>query len=105
MPTFEVEQRFWNQYARLTLDERARFRAARRAFVQALRAWEARGCRGLPKFPRSLGVTPMVNRRNVLELAWAPGGRCPWEFGTPRRPGVCHVIWRRIGTHAIYEDP
>jgi hypothetical protein len=47
----------------------------------------------------------MVNRKNVLELAWAPDGRCTWAFGTPRRPGMSHVNWRRIGTHDIYADP
>jgi hypothetical protein len=46
----------------------------------------------------------MVGHRNVLELAWAPGGRCTWAFGTPRRVGKSHIVWRRIGTHHIYDD-
>lgn len=105
MPTFEVRERFWGEYERLTVRQQLLFRAARQQFIAALKEWEADGCRGIPRFPRSLGVTPMVNRRNVLELAWAPDGRCTWEFGTPRRPGTSHIVWRRIGTHAIYDDP
>jgi len=105
MPTFEVQDRFWREHDRLSLEQQRLFRAARREFIAALKAWEAEGCRGLPRFAKSLGVKPMVNRRNILELAWAPDGRCTWEFGTPQQPGLCHVIWRRIGTHAIYDDP
>jgi hypothetical protein len=38
------------------------------------------------------------------ELTWAPDGRAIWEFGTPIRDGVRHVIWRRVGTHGIFAD-
>ena len=47
----------------------------------------------------------MVNPRPIMELAWAPDGRCTWEYGPARRSGTMHVIWRRIGSHAIYDDP
>jgi hypothetical protein len=33
------------------------------------------------------------------EMTWAPDGRATLEYGTERRPGEPHVIWRRIGTH------
>jgi hypothetical protein len=105
MPTFEVDERFWNEYAHLSTDQQRRFRETRDQFVAVLRAWEAGGCIGIPRFPRSLGVKPMASNRNVWELAWAPDGRCTWSYGTPRVPGTCHIVWRRIGSHAIYDDP
>jgi hypothetical protein len=83
MPTFEVQARFWNQFSRLTAEQQQQFSEAHRTFIEALLAWENAGCIGVPRFPKSLGVKPMVNRRNILELAWAPDGRCTWEFGVP----------------------
>jgi hypothetical protein len=105
MPTFEVQQRFWNEYEQLTHRQQVLFESARQQFIEVLSAWEQDGCRGVPRFPARLGVKPMVNQRNILELAWAPDGRCTWQFGTPQRTGLCHVVWRRIGSHAIYADP
>jgi hypothetical protein len=105
MPTFEANERFWNEFARLRADQQQGFLEARDRFVAVLRAWEADGCPGIPRFPQALGVKPMKAHRQVMELAWAPDGRCTWMFGTPRKPGKYHVIWRRIGTHAIYNDP
>lgn len=105
MPTFEADDRFWNEYARLRADQQQRFRDARDQFIAVLRAWEAERRPGIPRFPQALGVKPMTAHRNIMELAWAPDGRCTWAFGTPRVPGKFHVIWRRIGTHAIYDDP
>src|SRR5215210_3746610 len=105
MPTFEVEGRFWNDYDRLRTEQRLRFKEARNEFIAVLLAWEAGGCVGVPRFPRSLGVKPMTANRNVWELAWDANGRCTWAYGTSRVPGTCHIVWRRIGTHAIYEEP
>ena len=105
MPTFEVQDRFRNEYQQLRRDEREAFRQALKEFVQVLREWERAGARGIPHFPAKLGVRHMMHRRGILEFAWAPDGRCTWEYGTPRRSGKYHIIWRRIGSHAIYDDP
>jgi hypothetical protein len=105
MPTFEVRRRFWGDYSRLSAEQQRRFRDARERFTAGLLAWEANGCAGVPRFPQSLGVKSLTSNRNVMELAWAPDGRCTWEYGTPQVPDKCHVIWRRIGSHAIYDDP
>jgi hypothetical protein len=105
LPTYSVLGRFRNEYRQLRADERRMFRVALRDFIRALRAWEAGGCQGVPRFPNHLGVHHITSNRNILAMAWAPDGRCTWEFGTRRRPGKCHVVWRRIGPHAIYGDP
>ena len=105
MPTYEVEPRFWNDYHRLTVAEQRMFRHAVEEFVGVLREWEQERQRGIPRFPRRLGVTPMVNQPGIMELAWAADGRATWRYGTPRRPQTFHIIWRRIGSHDIYSDP
>ncbi|WP_267887199.1 hypothetical protein [Thermobifida halotolerans] len=35
-------------------------------------------------------------------MTWAPDGRATWQYGEERVPGKPHVIWRRVGTHAIF---
>ncbi|TDQ53002.1 hypothetical protein [Actinorugispora endophytica] len=35
-------------------------------------------------------------------MTWAPDGRATWEYGDEQRSGTPHVIWRRVGTHAIF---
>lgn len=105
VPTFEVLDKFWAQYRRLKPQERTQFREARQEFIKVLREFEAQGQGGIPRFPERLGVRHMVNKRSILEFAWADDGRYTWQYGTPRMPGKFHIIWRRIGSHAIYDDP
>ncbi len=79
--------------------------AAVRDFVRVLREWERERRPGFPTFPTHLGVKVMVGQRvTVMEFRWAPDGRCTWHYGKPRQKRF-HIVWRRIGTHAIYENP
>src|SRR5947209_3245242 len=105
MPTFDVEARFLRDYRALRPEHRLLFHEARRAFIRVLVEWEQAGRLGRPQFPASLGVKAMVNHRGIWEFAWAPDGRCTWEYGVPPQAGKAHIVWRRIGTHAIYDDP
>ena len=41
----------------------------------------------------------------VWEMTWAPDGRATFEYGTERRPGEPHGIWRRVGAHDIFRQP
>jgi hypothetical protein len=41
----------------------------------------------------------------VFEMTWAPDSRATFSYGNERIPGKAHVIWRRIGTHAIFTPP
>lgn len=105
VPTYEADERFEQDYRRLRPDQRAQFRQALREFIGVLRDWEEQQRSGIPQFPAHLGVKPMVSQRTVImELRWAPDGRCTWEYGRPRQRRF-HVVWRRIGTHSIYDDP
>jgi hypothetical protein len=105
MPTYECRSSFWNDYGRLTVEQQKRFKQVCADFVTLLRRWEAEKRSGAPRFPPSFGVKRMAGHGAIQEFAWAPDGRCTWEFGEPQQPGRFHVIWRRIGTHDIYRNP
>jgi hypothetical protein len=38
-------------------------------------------------------------------MTWDNDGRATFGYGDERIPGQPHVIWRRIGTHAIFTPP
>ena len=38
-------------------------------------------------------------------MTWAPDGRATFEFGAQVVKGEPHVLWRRVGTHAILAKP
>ncbi len=105
MPTFDAHERFWQEYRHLRPEQQVLFKQALHSFIQALQTWERERHSGSPRFPAQLGVTPMVNHTNILEFRWAPDGRCTWEYGTRRQGRGFHIIWRRIGTHSIYDEP
>lgn len=97
MPTFERLPRFDADWERLTDGQRARFRVAVAAFVAHLAA-------GQP-FRPGLRVKRIQATSAVWEMSWAPDGRATWQYGSEVRPGEPHVVWRRIGTHAIFHNP
>jgi hypothetical protein len=39
---------------------------------------------------------------SVFEMTWDNDGRATFSYGEEQIPGEAHVIWRRIGTHAIF---
>jgi hypothetical protein len=41
----------------------------------------------------------------VYEFHFEGDGRATFEYGESMRVGEVHVIWRRVGTHAIYLNP
>jgi hypothetical protein len=50
-------------------------------------------------------VKRVEGTRDVWEMTWAPNGRATWHYGPEQKPGEPHVIWRRIGTHEIFDRP
>jgi hypothetical protein len=57
------------------------------------------------QFRAGLRVKGVQSTAGVFETTWAPDGRAPFEYGPQKRPGHRHVIWRRIGTQAIFDEP
>jgi hypothetical protein len=98
VPTYEVLPRFIADLDRLTPAQRRRFRQAVNAFVDDLRTRRGR-------FRAGLRVKGVRSAPGVFELTWDGSGRATWQYGSTIRPGVRHVIWRRIGTHDILTGP
>ena len=38
-------------------------------------------------------------------MTWAPDGRATFRYGDEILRGKPHVIWLRVGTHAVLDDP
>jgi hypothetical protein len=95
VPTYERLPRFDRDYEALSPEERAAFRRAVGRFVEDLQA-------GRP-FRRGLRVKAVQRAAGVFELTWASNGRATFQYGEPIREGEAHIIWRRVGAHAILE--
>jgi hypothetical protein len=97
VPTFEWQERFSKDLARLDAEQRAAFKASVGQFVEDLQ-------RGT--FRKGLRVKTVQGSRGVWEMTWADDGRATFSYGPERLPGQAHIIWRRIGTHAtVFRAP
>ncbi|MGD9894898.1 MAG: hypothetical protein AB7R89_19885 [Dehalococcoidia bacterium] len=96
MPTYEWLTRFMRDFERLTPAQRAVFLSAVAKLVHDLQ-------RGSPR--AGLRVEAVHASEKVFEMTWAPDGRATFQYGPEKRPGHVHIVWRRIGTHAIFDDP
>ena len=95
MPTFATEARFRKDYADLTAERQARFeKTVLEQFVPDLQAG---------RFRPGLRVKRVQTAPGVYEMTWTPDGRATWQYGEEQRPGMPHVIWRRVGTHAVLD--
>ena len=95
MPSYERSRRFERDWKALDEADRHRFRAAFARFDADL----AGGT-----FRPGLRVKRIQGTDDIFEMTWAPDGRATLEYGTPQKAGA-HVIWRRIGRHAIFRRP
>lgn len=97
MPTFSRTDRFVQDLKKLTTEQRQRFESTVIGeFVVDLKAGQ---------FRAGLRVKRVQATAGVWEMTWAPNGRATFEYGPGQRPGERHVIWRRIGTHDIFNRP
>jgi hypothetical protein len=97
MPTREVLASFWRDWDRLTPQQQRAFREAVAKFVADLASGQG--------FRVGLRVKRVRGHDAVWEMTWAPDGRATFQYGDEVQPGNPHVIWRRIGTHAIFREP
>ena len=96
MPTFAQTDRFRRDFAKLTAEQKAVFRAAAARFVADLPSG---------RFRPGLRIKGVQGADGVFEMTWADDGRATFEYGPAVRDGETHVIWRRIGTHGIFARP
>lgn len=54
---------------------------------------------------RGLRVRGVAGYPGIFEITWAPDGRATFDYGEAVHPGERHVIWRRVGTHDIFDNP
>ncbi len=59
---------------------------------------------GRPLRP-GLRVKGMADHPGVFEMTWADDGRATFHYGAAVREGEVHIVWRRIGSHEIFENP
>jgi hypothetical protein len=95
MPTYERRPQFDRDYAALSREQRRAFRAAVEKFVADVE-------RGT--FRAGLRVKGIKSAPGIVEMTWAPNGRATFEYGTPIREGVTHIVWRRVGTHDVLNE-
>lgn len=99
MPTFETFPRFAKDWKSLASQRQATFReVVLEAFVPDLMALDR-------PFRPGLRVKGVAANPGVFEMTWDNDGRATFGYGAERGPGQPHVIWRRIGTHAIFTPP
>jgi hypothetical protein len=97
MPTFERTPRFIRHYQRLTPEERQLFKAAVADFVRDLRTGG--------EFRPSLRVKRFRRIPGMWEMSWGVDGRALFRYGPAKRPGEPHVVWHRVGSHDIFDEP
>jgi hypothetical protein len=55
-------------------------------------------------FHPSLRLKRVQSAQGVYEITWAADGRATLRFEREIRPGAGpHVVWRRVGSHAILD--
>lgn len=92
MPTYEVTDRFWREYNRLTLEQRAAFKRVVQRFAADLRQG---------KFRTGLRVKGIAGMPGCFEMTWEADGRPIFTYGDEVRSAETHVIRLAVGTHAI----
>jgi hypothetical protein len=97
MPTYEALPRFWRDWDRLTLEQKRLFLSAVAKLVEDLEA--DRG------FRAGLRVKGVQGAAGIYEMTWAPDGRATFHYGRSVREGEPHIVWRRIGTHEVFDRP
>jgi hypothetical protein len=56
-------------------------------------------------FRKGLRVKGVRGAAGVFEMTWADDGRATFRYGASIIGTEPHIIWRRIGTHAILRQP
>jgi hypothetical protein len=97
MPTYARLPRFDKDYAALSPEDKRAFKLAVGKFVADM----SRG----GEFRKSLRVKGVQGSRGIFEMTWADDGRATFQYGPNQLPGEPHIVWRRIGSHAVFVDP
>jgi hypothetical protein len=97
LPTHAWLARFAADFDSLSPEQQAQFLTAIAQFVEDLNAGRS--------FRNGLRVKGVQGAGGISEMTWASDWRATFEYGRPVVEGEPHVVWRRIGTHAIFKKP
>jgi hypothetical protein len=97
LPTYAWVARFANDFDSLSPVKQAAFLVAVSQFVEDLRAGKG--------FRKGLRVRGIKGAAGIFEMTWADDGRATFEYGDEVREGEAHILWRRVGTHSIFDQP
>ncbi len=97
MPTYELDDRFQRDLERLSQEERKQLSRAVNKLVADLKARQG--------FRKGLRIKGIQGHEGVYEMTWAPDGRASFSYGTSPNTGDVHIVWRRVGSHDILQDP
>jgi hypothetical protein len=98
VPTFEALARFNREFRRLSPELRHAFLAMLPLFITALRE-------SPPAFPAALRVHRVQRHPRCGVFECRAPVRCEGDLPDAGVADEPHVIWRRIGTHAILAEP
>jgi hypothetical protein len=96
MPTYDWTSRFQRDFESLTPDQQATFLRAVSKFVQNLK---------VGRFRRGSCVKAYRGGGDLFELTLAPDGRALFSYGAPVHLRDAHIVWHRVGTLAIFDNP
>jgi hypothetical protein len=97
VPTYAWLSRFRADFERLTPAQQALFLSAVQQFVEDLTQGRA--------FRNGLRIKGIRGATGLFEMTWAPDGRATFEYGDEVTAGHTHVVWRRVGTHDVFDRP
>lgn len=97
MPTFAWLARFGTDFDALSPAQQEAFLGAVTQFVEDLRAGR--------RFRNGLRVKGVRGAAGIFEMTWADDGRATFEYGNSLIVDEPHIVWRRVGTHAILHQP
>ena len=97
MPTYDRDPSFIHDWGKLSVAEQDRFIKAVKKMVYDLRSGQG--------FRPGLRVKGVEGHQGIYEMTWAPDGRATFVFGTSPNKDDAHIIWRRIGSHDIFQNP
>lgn len=103
---FALTSAFTRDLAKLAPEHQRLFRAA--IHDHFLPAIEAGAFTGTPPWPPRLRIHQLAGTTTIYSLTWSfasPDGRATFQLETDTTTGDTVLIWRRIGTHRIYDQP
>ena len=97
MPTHDKEDTFWADWKQLTPEQRRYFQIKVTELTRKIK-------QGIIT-PTELGLKKYRGQAGIWEFRFGGNSRALLRLGNEVELGELHIIWLRIGTHTIYNNP